>query len=87
MIVEDGTSVVFPRIVSQLRNDLRGVADLLDHIRVDSYTQSVQHEIERTLQELIEALEQTQQQGGGGGGQGGGGGENNEPLLPGWAEL
>ena len=51
---------------------------------------SVQKDIERTLLELIDALEKAQkkQEGeGGGGGGGGGGGEQNEPLLPSSAEL
>jgi len=85
IIYEDGTSVVFPEIVSQLRDDLVAVGQLLDTQKVDSYPQSLQKEIEITLEELIEALQKAQQQKEGGGGGGGGGGE--EPLLPNSAEL
>ena len=87
IIIEDGTSVVFPAIVEQLRDDLRSVAGLLAARRTGSYTQNLQIEIEQTLKELIEALQQAQelkQQGGGGGG---GGDEQDEPLLPNSAEL
>jgi hypothetical protein len=60
---------------------------LVENLRTDSYTAALQREIETTLEELIEALQQAQQQkeasGGGGGGSGGG----QEPLLPNSAEL
>ncbi len=85
LIIDDGTSVVFPDVVEQLRDDLIGVGKLLtEHARTDQYTQTLQKEIETTLEELIEALQQAQSQKEGGGG-GGGGGE--PPLLPNSAEL
>jgi uncharacterized low-complexity protein len=88
IIYEDGTSVVFPEIVGQLRDDLVAVGQLLDTLKTDTYTQSSQTEIEITLKELIEALQKAQQQkesppGEGKGGSGGG----EEPLLPNSAEL
>lgn len=86
IIYEDGTSVVFPEIVSQLRDDLVAVGQLLDTLKTDAYTQSSQTEIEITLKELIEALQKAQQQKEGGGG-GGGGGGGDPPLLPNSAEL
>jgi len=62
-----------------------GVGNLLaDKLRTDQYTATLQKEIETTLEELIEALQQAQQQKQGGGGGGGGG---QEPLLPNSAEL
>ena len=85
IIVDDGTSVVFPDVVQQLRDDLITVGGLLDDVRLDEYTITMQKEIETTLEELIEALKQAQQQKEGGGGGGGGGGE--PPLLPNSAEL
>jgi hypothetical protein len=85
VIIDDGTSVVFPDVVEQLRDDLIGAGKLLtEHARTDQYTQTLQKEIETTLEELIEALQQAQSQKEGGGG-GGGGGE--PPLLPNSAEL
>ena len=86
LIIDDGTSVVFPDVVEQLRDDLIGVGKLLsENTRTDQFTQSLQKEIETTLEELIEALQQAQSQKEGGGGGGGGGGE--PPLLPNSAEL
>jgi len=86
IIIDDGTSVVFPDVVEQLRDDLISVGNLLaDNLRTDQYTATLQKEIERTLEELIEALQQAQQQKQGSGGGGGGGGQ--EPLLPNSAEL
>lgn len=89
IIVDDGTSVVFPEIVTQLRDDLRQTGKLLTETRTDGLTIGLQEEIETTLKELIEALEKarqpkqpnqnSQQQGGGGGGP--------PPLLPNSAEL
>ena len=86
IIIEDGTSIVFPRVVEHLRDDLKSVAKMLDDKRVGPYTQSVQQEITLTLIELIEALKRAQKQGGGGGGGGGGSGKE-PPLIPGIAEL
>lgn len=86
VIIDDGTSVVFPDVVEQLRDDLINVGKLLtEHARTDQYTQTLQKEIETTLEELIEALQQAQSQKESQGGGGGGGGE--PPLLPNSAEL
>jgi len=87
IIYEDGTSVVFPEIVAQLRDDLVAVGQLLETLKTDAYTQSSQTEIEITLKELIEALQKAQQQKESPPGQGGGGGGGEEPLLPNSAEL
>ena len=90
IIVEDGTSVVFPRVVEQLRDDFGRVAGLMEEERTGGYTHVLHKQIEQTLEEMIEALQKAQQQKQGGGGGGGGGGnpnENNEPLLPNSAEL
>jgi DNA repair exonuclease SbcCD ATPase subunit len=87
IILDDGTSVVFPEIVEQLRDDLRQTGKWLGEARTDELATGLQDEIETTLKELIEALEKARQpkppnpggQGGGGGGQ--------PPLLPNSAEL
>lgn len=87
IIIDDGTSVVFPDVVEQVRDDLITVGNLLaDDIRIDQYTLTLQKEIEITLEELIEALQQAQKQKEGAGG-GGGGGGGEPPLLPNSAEL
>jgi hypothetical protein len=86
ILMEDGTSVVFPEIVLDLKEDLNEVADLLEGSRTDELTQALQQEIELTLEELLDALKKEQRQRAGGGG-GGGGGGGNPPLLPKSAEL
>ena len=87
IILDDGTSVVFADVVEQVRDDLQSVARLLDARQTDSYTTTLQKEIEITLEELIEALQEAQQQKKEGAQGGGGGGGGEEPLLPGSAEL
>jgi hypothetical protein len=87
IIIEDGTSVVFPQIVQNLIEDLQSAANLLDEKRTGKYTQLVQQEIEQTLEELIEALEQAKKQQQRQGGGGGGGGDGMQQLLPPSAEL
>jgi hypothetical protein len=62
ILVEDGTSVIFPRVVEQLRDDLVSTSDLVKAHKTGSYTQGLQREIENTLKELIDALEQAQKQ-------------------------
>ena len=86
IVVDDGTSVVFPDVIRNLAADLRSTAGLLDEKRADDYVVGRQREIEETLTELIEALQQLKKQReappGGQGGQSG-----PEPLLPSSAEL
>jgi hypothetical protein len=80
LLLEDGTSIVFPEIVQELRQELEKAAQLLQAQRTDQLTQIVQKEIEFTIQDLLDALKQAKKdskEGGGGGG--GGGGEN--PLI------
>jgi hypothetical protein len=87
IILDDGTSVVFPDVVAQVRDDMLTVKQLLESSRTDAFTNSLQKEIESTLEELIEALQQAQQQKEGSGGGGGGGGGGEPPLFPNSAEL
>ncbi|MCX7805721.1 MAG: hypothetical protein N3A38_11110, partial [Planctomycetota bacterium] len=84
-----GTTVVFPKIVEELKAELLNAAELTGARNVSAFTQAVQKEIERTLEELIEALrkqreekDQQGQQGQQGQQQG-----QNPPLLPRSAEL
>ena len=89
ILTEDATTIVFPRIVEQMQADILSVADLLRAKTTSASTQSLEAEIVRTLEELIEAVKQMRQQlqsGAGSSGPGGGGG-GNDPLLPNSAEL
>lgn len=86
LLLEDGTSIVFPEVVQDLRSDLETAGDLLQSERTDQYTQLVQKEIEITLQDLLDALQDAKQEKESGGG-GGGGGGGEQPLLKKSAEL
>jgi hypothetical protein len=85
LIEEDGTTISFPVVVENMRDNLNQVATLIEQQQTGPPTQTLQHEIERTLEELIEALQIAKKQGSGSGqGQGG----NCKPaLLPNTAEL
>ncbi len=86
LLLEDGTSIVFPEVVQDLRTELASAADLLQSQKTDAYTQLVQKEIETTIQDLLDALKKIQQEKKNGGG-GGGGGGGKQPLLKKSAEL
>ena len=86
LLLEDGTSIVFPEVVQDLRADLESAAGLLQSERTDQYTQLVQKEVEITIQDLLDALKEAKQDGKKGGG-GGGGGGGKQPLLKKSAEL
>ena len=51
-----------PRIVEQLIEDLNTVHDLLVERQTGEYTRNLEKEIETTLEELIEALQQDQEE-------------------------
>ncbi|MEZ0228613.1 MAG: hypothetical protein ACAI25_08310, partial [Planctomycetota bacterium] len=87
---EEGSSTILPTVLGELREDLARVAELLDKADTGKFVQSVQHDIEKTLEELIEVIKkeiEERKNGGGGGGGGGGDDKNGDPLLPASAEL
>ena len=85
LLLEDGTSIVFPEMVQDVREDLERTAQLLEVSETGALTQMIQGQIEDTLEELLEALKRRRQQSQSQGGGGGGGG--NQPLLRKSAEL
>lgn len=87
LLLEDGTSEVFPEIVQDLREDLTHVSQLLDAGETSQLTQLIQRDIEAVLIDLLDALEESKQQNESNGGGGGGGGQGNQPLLKLSAEL
>jgi len=86
LLLEDGSSIVFPEIVQEIREDLEKVSQLLQQERTDQLPQLVQKEIEITIQDLLDALKEAQKNPSEGGG-GGGGGGGEQPLLKKSAEL
>ncbi|MBI4580208.1 MAG: hypothetical protein HY718_10930 [Planctomycetes bacterium] len=92
VLTEDGTTVVFPEMVTQVRDDMADVARRLGEKRTGEITRQIQAEIVQALEELIQAIEQRRKDGPpppsmAGGGGGGGESDNATPLLPGSAEL
>jgi hypothetical protein len=93
ILVEEGTSVVFPQIVEQVRDDMAEVAKRIGEKQTGMVTRGIQGQIVEALEELIGAIEQRQKEGPPpppqnpqqAEGQGGESGET--PLLPGSAEL
>lgn len=86
ILQEDGTTVVFPKIVAQLQQDMLAVAGRLGQRKLDDMTRLMQADLVTALKELIESVKQMQEDLAGGKMAGGGRG-GNDPLLPGSAEL
>lgn len=87
LLEEDATTVVFPRVVEQLVEDMDTVAGRLADLNVGSLTQRIENEIVETLEQLIDAVQQMQQENEQGGGMGKPGDSKDQPLLPTSAEL
>lgn len=86
LLLEDGTSVVFPEIVAEVKEDMLQAAGLLKDKQTGGLVQLLHREIESTLDELLSALKQSKKKGNEGGG-GGGGGGGEQPLVKRSAEL
>jgi len=92
LLREEGSSIAFPEVVSQVRADTATVADRLGQTKIDAVTQGIQQDILAALDEMITAvqkaqrdLEQKQQQQQQGQPQQSGQGE--QPLVEALAEL
>ena len=86
LLLEDGTSVVFPEALQDLRTDLDRVAAMLYEEETNRLTQLLQKEIEAGILDLLDSLAEAKKESEGGGG-GGGGGGGKQPLLKKSAEL
>ncbi len=85
---EEGTAIVFPQIVEQLRDDMQTSADLLRGRDTGRVTQAIQAEIATTLEELIQAVQEMRRQMSEGNAPGKSSSNQQEaPLLPDSAEL
>jgi len=88
ILEEDATTVVFPRVLSQLSEDMGQVAKRLTDLRVGRLTQTIEGEIVETLEQLLEAIQRMQQENEQSGQSGqSGGADKDKPLLPESAEL
>jgi len=61
LLREEGSSVAFPEVVDQMREDMQQVAERLAQTKIGVVTQGIEEDIIQTLEELIEALQQAQQ--------------------------
>ena len=84
---EEGTTLVFPRVMAQVTSDMDDVADRLGNRRIGVLTQRIEREIIDALQQMVEAVQRMQreneQQASGGRMRG----DGEDPLLPVSAEL
>jgi hypothetical protein len=86
---EEGTTVVIPDVMEDMRKDLDTLAKRLRKLEAGEYTQQIQQDVMETLRELIEVIKEELNSRQGGGQQGGDGseGDPDQGLLPTSAEL
>ncbi len=60
LLREEGSSVAFPEVVSQIRDDMQRVAERLTASRLDAVTLGLQDDILAALEEMIAALQKAQ---------------------------
>ena len=60
LLREEGSSVAFPEVVSQIRSDTSRVADLLAQTKIDVISQGIQQDVLAALEEMIAALQKAQ---------------------------
>jgi ClpP class serine protease len=84
---EEGTTVAFPRVVSQLSQDMGTVADRLAGAEVGTLTQTIEQEIVDTLEQLLDAVKKMQQENEQQQGRQSSSSDKEPPLLPPSAEL
>ncbi len=86
---EEGTTVVIPDVLDDMRQDLDGLAARLTKLKTGDYTRAVQRDIIETLKELIEVIKEelNQRQGGKPGDGDSQEGDQDQNLLPTSAEL
>ncbi len=87
LLTEDGTTVILPQLVTQVRDDARDVADRLAAADAGDGVRATQADLELVLRDIIDAIEQKQEEMQKNDEGGGGGGDGSQPLLPGSAEL
>ena len=91
ILSEEGTTVVIPDVLNDMRGDLDMLAGRLAALKAGPYTQEVQRDVIETLRELIEVIKAEMNKRQGQGQQGEQGdemeGDQDENLLPTSAEL
>lgn len=62
LLLEEGSSVAFPEVVEQIRDDMESVSDRLAEAKVGTITQDMEQEIITSLEEMIAAFQKAQQE-------------------------
>ncbi len=60
LLREEGSSVAFPEVVRQIRDDTARVSNLLNETKIDIVSQGIQQDILAALEEMILALQKAQ---------------------------
>ncbi|MBM4091618.1 MAG: hypothetical protein FJ276_19650 [Planctomycetes bacterium] len=61
LLLEEGSSVAFPEVVEQMRDDMEEVSSRLGKVLIDQITLGLEEEIIAALEEMIAALRKAQQ--------------------------
>ena len=61
LLLEEGSSIAFPEVVQQIRDDMETVSDRLAETKVGTITQDLEQEIIDSLEEMIAAFQKAQQ--------------------------
>ena len=60
LLREEGSSVAFPEVVGQIREDTVRVSELLNETKIDTIAQGIQQDILAALEEMITSLQKAQ---------------------------
>jgi hypothetical protein len=60
LLREEGSSVAFPEVVAQIRDDSDQIAQRLSKTQIDAVTQGTQQNVLAAIEEMIQALQQAQ---------------------------
>ncbi|MDO4576136.1 MAG: hypothetical protein Q4D98_13090 [Planctomycetia bacterium] len=61
LLREEGSSRMFPEVMEQMVEDMRRVADMLAHAKVDTTVQVIEEDILASLEEMLAAVRKSQQ--------------------------
>ncbi|MBX3395062.1 MAG: hypothetical protein KF841_06805 [Phycisphaerae bacterium] len=86
LLKEDGSTVILPTMIEEIRDDARDVADRLAAADAGESVRITQSDIESMLRDMIEAIERKQEELADQA-DSGQSGDGSQPLLPGSAEL
>ena len=60
LLREEGSSVAFPEVIAQIRDDSDRIAQRLGKTQIDAVTQGIQQDVLAAIEEMIQSLQQAQ---------------------------